>query len=46
VVATITLTSNRVTADNRDEQVNGTLAWFDLFQDALIKAVTDPRMTF
>lgn len=45
-LAMISLTSTRVTEANRDEQVDGTLAWFDLFQDALIKAATDPRMTF
>ena len=46
VVATISLRSIKVTAENRDEQVNGTLAWFDSFQDELIAAATDPRMTF
>ncbi len=46
VVATIALVATQVTAENRDEQVDGTLAWFDLFQDALAKAATDPRMQF
>ncbi len=45
-VATISLAATQVTEENRDEQVNGTLAWLDSFQDELIAAATDPRMTF
>jgi hypothetical protein len=35
-----------VTEENGDEQVKDTPAWFDFFTDGLIKAATDPRLTF